>query len=72
MSENGVADIEHFEMLFFFSKKHCIPLYVVPLCVATLAIGHPSYGVAILVNKFLTVVFNIQLTRGHPSNSITE
>ena len=38
---------------------------VVPLYVATLTRGHPSYKAMIFRDR---VEFNIPLTRGHPSN----
>ena len=41
---------------------------MVPLYVATLTRGHPSYEAMISENKLCTTVFKIPLTRGHPSN----
>ena len=41
---------------------------VIPLYVATLARGHPSYKATISENKLCIIVSNLPLTRGHPSN----
>ena len=41
---------------------------VVPLYVATLARGHPSYEAMNSENKLCIIVFKIPLMRGHPSN----
>ena len=41
---------------------------VVPLYVATLARGHPSYEATISGHDLRIIVFNIPVMRGHPSN----
>ena len=41
---------------------------MVPLYVATLTRGHPSYEATIPGNNLCIIVFNIPLTKGHHSN----
>ena len=53
---------------FLYTKCIFLPNTVVPLYVATLTRGHPFYEATISVNILCIIVFDIPLTRGHPSN----